>query len=70
VEKKEPSYTDNGNANWYGHYGEQYGGLFKTNKQKKSYFMILQSQYWVYNWRKLLIQKDPCTLIFRMHYLQ
>ena len=35
MEKKEPSSTDNGNANWYGHYGEQYGGLFKTKQKKK-----------------------------------
>ena len=24
--RKEPSYTVGGNANWYNHYGEQYGG--------------------------------------------
>ena len=26
VEKKEPSYTAGGTANWYSHYGKQYGG--------------------------------------------
>ena len=26
VEKREPSYTVDGNVNWYRHYGEQYGG--------------------------------------------
>ena len=25
MEKREPSYTVGGNANYYGHYGEQYG---------------------------------------------
>ena len=30
VEKREPSYTIGGNVNWYNHYGEQYGGFFKT----------------------------------------
>ena len=25
VEKREPSYSVGGNANWYSHYGEQYG---------------------------------------------
>ena len=27
VEKREPSYTVSGNANWYSHYGEQCGDL-------------------------------------------
>ena len=30
VEKREPSYTVGGNVNWYGHYGEQYGGSLKN----------------------------------------
>ena len=30
VEKREPSYTDGGNVNWYSHYGEQYGSSWKT----------------------------------------
>ena len=34
VEKREPSYTVGGNANWYSHYGEQRGDSIK--KKKKS----------------------------------
>ena len=30
VEKKEPSYTAGGTANWYSHYGKQYGGSSKN----------------------------------------
>ena len=30
VEKKEPSYTVGGNANWCSHYGEHYGGSLKN----------------------------------------
>ena len=30
VEKREPSYTVGGNANWYSHYGEQCGDLLKN----------------------------------------
>ena len=30
VEKREPSYTVGGNANWYSHYGEQRGDSFKN----------------------------------------
>ena len=28
--KKEPSYTVDGNVNWYNHYGEEYGGPFEN----------------------------------------
>ena len=30
AEKKEPSYIDGGTANWYSHYGKQYGGSSKN----------------------------------------
>ena len=30
MEKREPSYTVGGNANWYSHYGEQCGDSLKT----------------------------------------
>ena len=30
VEKKEPSYTADGNVSWYSHYGKQYGGSSKN----------------------------------------
>ena len=30
MEKKEPSYTVDGNVNWYSHYGEQYGGSLRN----------------------------------------
>ena len=29
-EKKEPSYTASGTANWFSHYGKQYGGSSKN----------------------------------------
>ena len=32
VEKREPSYTVGGNANWYSHYGEQCGDSLKNWK--------------------------------------
>ena len=32
VEKREPSYTVGGNANWYSHYGEQCGDSLKNGK--------------------------------------
>ena len=33
VEKREPSYTVDGNENWYSHYGEQCGDSFKKKKK-------------------------------------
>ena len=33
AEKKEPSYTVGGNANWYSHYGEQCGDSLKTGNR-------------------------------------
>ena len=30
VEKREPSYTAGGIANWYSYHGEQYGGSFRN----------------------------------------
>ena len=30
VEKREPSYTADGNVNWCSHYGKQYGGYSKN----------------------------------------
>ena len=32
MEKREPSYTVGGNANWYNHYGEQCGDSLKNWK--------------------------------------
>ena len=32
VEKREPSYTVGGNANWYSHYREQCGDSLKNGK--------------------------------------
>ena len=31
----EPSYTVDGDVNWYSHYGEQYGVSFKKQQSKK-----------------------------------
>ena len=34
MEKREPSYTVGGNANYYSHYGEQCGDFFKIKKME------------------------------------
>ena len=46
VEEREPSDTVGGNVNWGSHYGEQYGGSLKNEKQ--SYHMIQWSHSWAY----------------------
>ena len=52
VEKREPSYTDGGNANQYSCYGEQCGDLLKNWKQ--NCHMTQQSRFWAYTLRKPL----------------
>ena len=37
MEKKEPSYTADGNVNWYNYYGEQQGGSLKKLKIELPY---------------------------------
>ena len=36
MEKREPSYTGGGNANWYNHYGEQYAAAAAAAKACQS----------------------------------
>ena len=45
------SYTVGGNVNRCRHYGKQYGGSFKT--QKQNCHMIQKSHFWTYIWVKL-----------------
>ena len=47
MERREPSYTVDGNVNWYSHYGEQYGGSLKKTK-KWSYCMTRKSHFWAH----------------------
>ena len=47
VEEREPSYTVGGNANWYSHYGEQYGVSLKK-KLHTDLDIIQQSHSWAY----------------------
>ena len=51
VEKRDPSYSVDGNVNQCSHYGEHNGGSLK--KEKQSHHMIQQSHSWAFIWRKL-----------------
>ena len=51
VEKREPSCTVGGNANWYRHYGEQCEDSLKK-KWEQNCHMTQQSHYWAYTLRK------------------
>ena len=64
VEKREPLYTHGGNANWCSHYGKQYGGFSKN--EKENYHRIQQFHSWVFIQKnpKTLIRKDTCTPTF------
>ena len=46
MEKREPSYTSGGNANWHSHYGEQCADCFKNWEQ--NCHMTQKSHCWAY----------------------
>ena len=59
VEKREPSYTVDGNGNWYSYDTEQYGNSLRY--LKKSYHMIQHSILLSIYPETIRIQKDTCT---------
>jgi len=63
MEKREPSYTVGGNANWYNHCGEQYGVFLKKKlKIELTYgptIPLLDIKL-----EKTIIQKDTCIPVF------
>ena len=62
MEKREPSYTVGGNANWYNRYGEQYGVFLKKIKIELTYgptIPLLDIKL-----EKTIIQKDTCIPVF------
>ena len=59
MEKREPSYTGDGNVSWYNHYGDQYGDTLENYTQ--NYHMTQQSHSWSYIQTKLSLKKDTCT---------
>ena len=62
VRGRSPSYTVGGNANWYIHYGEQYGGSLKKLKLELPYEPAIPLLD-IYP-EKTIIQKDICTPMF------
>ena len=61
MERKEPSYTVNGNVNWYKHCGEQYEVSLKLNIELPYDPAIpLLGTYP----EKTIIKKGACTLVF------
>ena len=50
VEKRKPSYTAGGNANWCSHYGEQWGDALKN--WKWNCHMTQQCHGWTHTLRK------------------
>ena len=60
MEKREPSYTEGGNASWYNHYGERYRGSYRKLKIELPYdpAIPLLGIYPDEN----VNQKDTCTV--------
>ena len=62
VEKREPSYTVGGNANWYSHYGEQYGDFLKTrNKTTTTGHIPWGNQ----DWKRHMYLSVHCSTIYK-----
>ena len=62
IEKRQPSYTVDGNVNWYSHYGEWNGGSLKKLKIELPYDIEIPL-LGIYL-EKNIIQKDTCTSMF------
>ena len=63
MEKRDASYTVDGNVNWHSYYGEQYGGSL-CNKNRAKYDPVLSLLSIDLKKIKTLIQKDTRTPIF------
>ena len=62
VERKEPSYSNGRNVNWYGHYGEQYRGSLRN--QQQSYLIDYAIPPLGIYPEKNTVPKDTCTPVF------
>ena len=62
MEKREPSYTVDGNINWFSHYEEQYVGSLKNLKIEWPYDPAIP--LWGIYLEKTIIQKETCTPMF------
>ena len=60
MEKRDASYTVDGNVNWHSYYGEQYGGSL-CNKNRAKYDPVLSLLSIDLKKIKTLIQKDTHT---------
>ena len=70
LEKREPSYTVGGNANWYSHYGEQCGDSLKNWKFRTAIWPSSPTASWSYmvplgiHTEETRIERDTCTPVF------
>ena len=68
VEKRDPSYTVSGNANWYSHCEEQHGDSLKNWEQ--NCHNTQQSHCWAYTLRKPEMKEIHVPQCSLQHYLQ
>ena len=61
MEKREPSYTDGGNANCYNHYGEQCGDSLKTGN--RTAYDPANPLLGIHT-KETRIERDTCTPMF------
>ena len=63
VEKREPSYTVGGNANWYSHYGEQCGDSLKSLRFLLNPFYPVIPLLGIHT-EETRTERDTCTPVF------
>ena len=63
MEKREPSYTVGGNANWYSHYGEQCGDSLKSLRFLLNPFYPVIPLLGIHT-EETRTERDTCTPVF------
>ena len=63
MEKREPSYTVDGNANWYSHCGKQYGDSLKKKMEIKLPYDPAIPLLGIHT-KETRFKRDTCTTVF------
>ena len=73
VKEKEPSYSVDGNVNWYNHYGKQYGVFHKKLKMELPYDPVipLLGIYLEKTLKKRYVRPNVhCSIIYNSQYME
>ena len=73
MKEKEPSYSVDGNVNWYNHYGKQYGVFHKKLKMELPYDPVipLLGIYLEKTLKKRYVRPNVhCSIIYNSQYME